>query len=102
MSALGQKPTLVTAPFCVCSTPESGRSQPALSMSAKCQKQTFVPIEAVPDIRIRDLLTTAQSDPLDGAILMARRAFFGLARAPKHHVDMQHLHKLTVRRGGQA
>ena len=53
-------------------------------------------------LRIRDLLTTAQSDPLDGAILMARRAFFGLARAPKHHVDMQHLHKLTVRRGGQA
>ncbi len=53
MSALGQKPTLVTAPFCVCSTPESGRSQPALFMSAKCQKQTFGPIEAVPDIRIR-------------------------------------------------
>ena len=28
--------------------------------------------------RIRDLITEPQSDPLDGSILMARRAFFGL------------------------
>jgi hypothetical protein len=49
--------------------------------------------------RIRDRLTAVQSDPLDGAILMARRAFFGHVRSPpRHHVHMQHLHESV--RGG--
>jgi glucosamine kinase len=55
--------------------------------------------------RIRDRLTTAQSDPLDGAILMARRAFFEHVRPqPKHHVHMQRRHEVTVHlvAGGQA
>src|SRR6476646_11665895 len=55
--------------------------------------------------RIRDRLTTAQIDPLDGAILMARRTFFGHVRPPpKHHVHMQRLHEVTVNlvAGGQA
>ena len=55
--------------------------------------------------RIRDRLITAQSDPLDGAILMARRAFFAHVRPPpKHHVHMQRLHEVTVNlvAGGQA
>jgi glucosamine kinase len=55
--------------------------------------------------RSRDRLTTAQSDPLDGAILMARRAFFGHVRPPpKHHAHMQRLQEVTVNlvAGGQA
>ena len=40
MSALGHERTLVTMPFYVCFTPESGHSQWAPSMSAKCHKRT--------------------------------------------------------------
>ena len=54
--------------------------------------------------RIRARLTTAQSDPLDGASPGALGLFGHVRPPPKHHVHMERLHEVTVNlvAGGQA